>query len=69
MSWNEWSLLVRGLFIQCKECEMWSEGIWEGLVLFFFIAIGLAVGFGMFLMWGLPKLWELIKPWIHSVTA
>lgn len=48
---------------------MWSEGIWEGLVLFFFIAIGLAVGFGMLLLWSLPRLWELIKPWIHSVTA
>lgn len=48
---------------------MWSNGIWEGMVTFFFIAIGIAVGFGVFLMWGMPKLWELVKPWIHSVTV
>lgn len=48
---------------------MWTEGIWEGMVAVFIIAIGLAVGFGMLLMWGLPKLWELVKPWIHALTV
>lgn len=48
---------------------MWSEGIWEGMVTFFIIAIVAAIGFGMLLMWGLPKLWEMVKPLIHAVTA
>jgi hypothetical protein len=48
---------------------MWSEGIWEAMVTFFIVAIVVAVGFGMLLMWGLPKLWELVKPLIHAATA
>lgn len=48
---------------------MWSNGIWEGMVAFFFVAIGIAIGFGMLLMWGIPKLWELVKPLIHAATA
>lgn len=45
------------------------DGVWEAMVTLFFVCIAVAVGFGMFLMWALPKLWELVKPWIHAVTA
>lgn len=24
---------------------------------------------GGLVVWGLPKLWELVKPWIHALTA
>ena len=29
----------------------------------------LAFSFGALAMWGIPKLWELLKPFIHMVTA
>lgn len=29
----------------------------------------MAFGFGALVMWGVPKLWELVKPWIHALTA
>lgn len=48
---------------------MWSEGIWEGMVTFFIIVIVAAIGFGMLLMWGLPKIWEMVKPLIHAATV
>lgn len=47
---------------------MWDE-LWKAIVLYFIIAMGVAVAFGMVLMWGLPKVWEWIKPFIHAATA
>lgn len=29
----------------------------------------MAFGLGALAVWGLPKLWELVKPWIHALTA
>ena len=35
-----------------------------------FIAVAvIAFGLGALLMWGVPKLWELLRPWIHALTA
>ena len=31
--------------------------------------VAIAFATGALAMWGLPKLWELIKPLIHSATA
>lgn len=45
------------------------DRIWDGLVAFFFLSIAAAIGLGMVLAWGLPKLWQLLKPWLHSVTG
>ena len=51
------------------ELNMWSEGIWEGMVTFFIVCIVLAVAVGAGLMWALPKAWEWLKPIVHAVTA
>lgn len=48
---------------------MYFDGIWEGLVALFIAACIVMFGLGMLVMWALPKLWELIKPWIHHLTA
>ncbi len=48
---------------------MWTNGIWEGMVTFFIIAIGVAIGFGVFLGWAIPQFWEWVKPFIHAATA
>lgn len=48
---------------------MWGDGIWEAMVLFFIIAICVAVGFGVFLAWAIPQVWEWIKPFIHAATV
>jgi hypothetical protein len=48
---------------------MWSDSIWDsiiiGLILFGLICFVLGVG----VVWGLPKLWIIIKPIIHAITA
>lgn len=45
------------------------NGIWEGMVTFFIVAMIAACGLGALAMWGIPKLWEMIKPLIHAATA
>jgi hypothetical protein len=34
--------------------------IWVGVICF---------GAGALVVWGLPKLWHLIKPWLHTITG
>ena len=42
------------------------DGLFAGLII-----IGVALGaiFSLLFMWLLPKLWDLIKPWLHAVTG
>lgn len=36
----------------------------------FIVALAvIAFGLGALAVWGLPKLWAWIKPWIHQVTS
>jgi hypothetical protein len=40
-------------------------------VLAFWVAMIAVIAFvlGGLVVWGLPKLWAVLKPWIHSVTG
>lgn len=42
-----------------------------GRQLFRWIAVLAVVclALGALLMWGIPKLWEILKPWIHSIAS
>lgn len=33
------------------------------------VLVAAAFALGVLAMWGLPKLWELVKPFIHAATA
>lgn len=33
------------------------------------IVTTLAFALGALAMWGIPKLWELVKPFLHTLTA
>lgn len=45
------------------------DAIFDGMILFFWAAIAAAFGLGMLVMWGVPKLWDWIKPIIHAATG
>lgn len=36
------------------------------LVIFVFL---IGIGFGIFLLKGLPFIWHLLKPWLHHITG
>lgn len=42
-----------------------SQAIIGGIIV---IAVA-AFGLGALVMWGVPRLWELLKPWLHTLTA
>ncbi|GEM_PF-1251063 len=46
-----------------------GDAIGEALVVFLVGAVALAFGLGAVFMWGLPKMWTLVKPWIHSLSG
>lgn len=46
-----------------------AEEIGRQLIVWICILIGCAFGFGMLVMWCIPKLWELLKPLIHAATS
>jgi hypothetical protein len=48
---------------------MWSSGLWEGMVIFFFVCIALAMSAGAALMWVAPKIWAWVKPIVHAWTS
>lgn len=35
----------------------------------FFDAMAGIIALGALAAWGLPKLWEILKPWVHAITA
>jgi hypothetical protein len=41
----------------------------RGIVQFFIICIGIAFAVGGFFVWALPKVWGVLKPIIHNITA
>ena len=48
---------------------MWNNKVFEMLAASFAAVIVAAVGFGMLLMWGVSKMWDMAKPLIHALTA
>jgi len=45
------------------------DGIWEGMVTFFFVALAIAFLLGIAACWIFPKLWAWLSPIIHTATA
>ena len=41
----------------------------EGIIKFMIALAILAFSVGALAMWGIPKLWEIVKPLIHAWTA
>lgn len=41
----------------------------RSLTAFFIICIIASAGLGAALVWLIPLLWSLVKPWLHMVTA
>lgn len=48
---------------------MYGNDIWEGMVTFFFLCLAAAALVGGLVVWLAPKLWALVKPWLHALTA
>lgn len=48
---------------------MIGEGFALMMSAFIRMVIVLAFVLGGLAVWGLPKLWSVLKPWIHQVTA
>lgn len=46
-----------------------GRGIAESAVTGLIILVIIVFTLGAFTMWGLPKLWIFIKPFIHAVTS
>jgi hypothetical protein len=46
-----------------------GAAIGEALVRWICILVACAFGLGALAMWGVPKLWELLKPLIHAATS
>jgi hypothetical protein len=45
------------------------SGVYNAMIAIFIASIVAAFAFGGLCVWGLPKLWMLIKPFIHAMTA
>lgn len=48
---------------------MYGKAIGDAIAGMFIVIAVAAFGFGALLTWGLPKLWALVKPWLHAVTG
>lgn len=48
---------------------MYGDDVWKAMIYLAIAAMIAAFGLGMLAMWGLPKLWELVKPLLHALTA
>jgi hypothetical protein len=48
---------------------MYVQGLAEALVVMLFIAVLIGMAIMAVLVWLIPWLWELIKPWLHMITA
>jgi hypothetical protein len=46
-----------------------ADGIGKSLLLGIIILIIVTFGLGLLTMWGLPKLWIILKPIIHAITV
>lgn len=46
-----------------------GSGIGEALVRGIIAISVIAFGLGALLMWGVPKLWDILKPAIHAATS
>lgn len=52
-----------------ERTEMDGNAIGSAMARFVLLLAVAAFALGVLAMWGLPKLWELVKPFIHAVTA
>lgn len=52
-----------------KEIEMDGYAIGSAMARFVILLAVVAFALGALAMWGLPKLWELVKPFIHAMTT
>jgi hypothetical protein len=46
-----------------------GDSIWQSLLLGIILLVVVVFVLGMLTMWGLPKLWIILKPIIHAITA
>lgn len=46
-----------------------GDAIYKGMVTGIAILLAIAFTFGALAVWGLPKVWDWIKPIIHAVTG
>lgn len=46
-----------------------GRGIGNGIIGSLIVLAIMTFGAGALTVWGLPKLWELVKPLIHALTA
>lgn len=51
--------MVEGIGRNIKESLIWVLGL----------SITAGILFGVFVMYGIPKLWHILKPVIHSITG
>lgn len=45
------------------------EGLVEAIIGFIIMVAVLAFTFGVIAMLAIPKLWEIVKPFLHTLTA
>jgi hypothetical protein len=43
--------------------------MYRDLAIFLAVCVALAFGAGALVMWGLPRVWDWLKPFIHQFTA
>jgi hypothetical protein len=52
-----------------QEENMDGKGIGDAIASAFIVAVVIAFCFGVLVMLGLPRLWEVFRPWLHAITA
>lgn len=45
------------------------DAIASAMAWLFVACLAAAFALGALAVWGLPKLWEMLKPWVHAITA
>jgi len=46
-----------------------GDGIAKAMTFFFGLCVVGGIIVGGLLFWGVPKLWDLAKPWLHQITG
>lgn len=46
-----------------------GRNLQEQLIKLIISVIIVSTLFGGFVVWGIPKLWQIVKPFIHSITG
>ena len=48
---------------------VFGNELYKGLVAYVAVAVSIAFILGGFCVYALPKLWSLLKPWLHMLTT